>query len=209
MCHASSMLCFIAWSWTADDYQYHVHPSPLHYVIQRVAQRDRLILHHVARPTTPSTMASAFSSATIVSSREWTTTDSGCRLHRSVHAPGIQNIVLQGKTIISAGCVLRGDLQKVVPGRGSSAGGLIVGQGAVVGIGKYGFVGERTIIRPSTTLRDGWVPSRVKVRPRRMLTLRGLPPSASVPLCRSRSESTCMLARTASFKPRASGFGWS
>jgi dynactin-5 len=121
-------------------------------------------------------MASAFSSATIVSSREWTTTDSGCRLHRSVHAPGIQNIVLQGKTIISAGCVIRGDLQKVVPGRGSSAGGLVVGQGAVVGIGKYGFVGERTIIRPSTTLRDGWVSSRVQVRPSRMLTLRGLPP---------------------------------
>jgi len=100
-------------------------------------------------------MSSAFSSPTVVSSREWSTTDSGCRLHRSLHAPGIQNIVLQGKTIVGAGCVIRGDLQKVLPGRGSSAGVAVVGQGAVVGIGKYGYVGERTIIRPATTVRDG------------------------------------------------------
>ncbi len=97
-------------------------------------------------------MVSAFSTPHIVPYREWTTTDSGCRLHRSVQAPGIQNIVLQGKTIISADCVLRGDLQKVVQSR---SGAMSVGTGAVLGIGKYGFVGERSILRPAMTMRDG------------------------------------------------------
>ncbi len=60
--------------------------------------------------------------------------------------------MLQGKTIISADCVLRGDLQKVVQSR---SGAMSVGTGAVLGIGKYGFVEERSILRPAMTMRDG------------------------------------------------------
>ncbi|KAJ1651756.1 hypothetical protein IWQ61_007757 [Dispira simplex] len=64
-------------------------------------------------------------------------TDTGNKVSRKSVIYGSQNITLSGKTIIQAGCVIRGDLRR--------AGG---GQTLVIAIGRYCLLGENSVIRP-------------------------------------------------------------
>ncbi len=101
----------------------------------------------------------AFATSTIRPATSYTPTDSGCRIHRGSSLRGLANIVLQGKAVLEEGVVVRGDLQRVQYAPGAAREGeskAQVGGGAVVGIGRWGFVGERTIIRPAMVVRDGW-----------------------------------------------------
>ncbi|BGP18700.1 hypothetical protein JCM10213_006263 [Rhodosporidiobolus nylandii] len=73
-------------------------------------------------------------------SRDYIHTDTGNIVSRSCVITGSQNIVLGGKSILHAHCIIRGDLRRA----GASAGGGTV----VVAMGKYCRVGEGAVLRP-------------------------------------------------------------
>ncbi|GAA5822941.1 hypothetical protein JCM10212_004447 [Sporobolomyces blumeae] len=76
-------------------------------------------------------------------------TETGNIVSRQSSICGSQNIVLSGKSILSPGCVIRGDLRR--SGAGSKDGASSAGGGGstvVIAMGKYCFVGEGTVLRP-------------------------------------------------------------
>ncbi|GAA5876773.1 hypothetical protein JCM16303_006282 [Sporobolomyces ruberrimus] len=74
-------------------------------------------------------------------------TETGNIVSRQSQIYGSQNIVLSGKSILSPGCVIRGDLRRTGASSSSSGGG--GGGGTVViAMGKYCYVGESTVLRP-------------------------------------------------------------
>ncbi|EIW80314.1 dynactin subunit p25 [Coniophora puteana RWD-64-598 SS2] len=68
---------------------------------------------------------------------EFIETDTGNKVSRRATIAGPQNIILGGKTIISAACIIRGDLRRTGPGHT-----------VVIAMGRYCVVGEGCIIRP-------------------------------------------------------------
>ncbi|KAJ3009968.1 hypothetical protein HKX48_007649 [Thoreauomyces humboldtii] len=68
---------------------------------------------------------------------EFIETDTGNKVSRKSIICGSQNIVLGGKTIIQRDCMVRGDLRRTG-----------TGHAVVVAIGRYCFLGERSVIRP-------------------------------------------------------------
>ncbi|KLO07244.1 dynactin, subunit p25 [Schizopora paradoxa] len=68
---------------------------------------------------------------------EYIETDTGNKVSRKATIAGPRNIILGGKTIISSGAIIRGDLRRAGPGH-------IV----VIQLGRYCVVGEGCVIRP-------------------------------------------------------------
>lgn len=97
-------------------------------------------------------MASAFDETETV--RGYLTTDSGNRISQQARILGPRNIVLNGKTTVEAGCVLRGDLRRSgssSTGHGGAAGGASSASsagGTALMLGRYGHIGRDTILRP-------------------------------------------------------------
>ena len=75
---------------------------------------------------------------------EFIETDTGNKVSRNCSITGSQNIILGGKTIIHPGCVIRGDLRRVI---GT--------QSVVVSVGKYSVLGANSIIRPPYKIYKG------------------------------------------------------
>jgi len=69
--------------------------------------------------------------------------DTGNKVSRRATIAGPQNIVLGGKTIISSGAIIRGDLRRTGPGHT-----------VVIQLGRYCLLGEGSIVRfcPSQSL---------------------------------------------------------
>ncbi|GAA5938784.1 dynactin subunit 5 [Sporobolomyces koalae] len=72
-------------------------------------------------------------------------TETGNIVSRQSVIYGSQNIVLAGKSILSPGCVLRGDLRRSAATSSTTSGG---GATVVIAMGKYCFVGEQSVLRP-------------------------------------------------------------
>ncbi|KZW00581.1 dynactin, subunit p25 [Exidia glandulosa HHB12029] len=68
---------------------------------------------------------------------EFIETDTGNKVSRRATISGPQNIILGGKTIISSGAIIRGDLRRTGPGHA-----------VVISLGRYCVVGEGCVIRP-------------------------------------------------------------
>jgi len=62
--------------------------------------------------------------------------DTGNKVSRRATIAGPQNIILGGKTIISSGAIIRGDLRRTGPGHA-----------VVISLGRYCLVGEGCIMR--------------------------------------------------------------
>jgi hypothetical protein len=112
-------------------------------------------------------MASAFLDPIPISSKEYAFTDSGNVISRSAKIYGASNIVINGRSVIEKGCVIRGDLQRVVatPGVGGSAGTMsmqLASNTTSVNAGRYLSVGQGTVLRPPGKLYKGLVSSRCK-----------------------------------------------
>lgn len=105
-------------------------------------------------------MASAFLDPISISSREYAFTDSGNVISRSAKIYGASNIVINGRSVIEKGCVIRGDLQRVVatPGVGGNAGTMsmqLASNTTSVNAGRYLSVGQGTVLRPPGKLYKG------------------------------------------------------
>ncbi|KAG7530701.1 hypothetical protein FFLO_04871 [Filobasidium floriforme] len=105
-------------------------------------------------------MASAFLDPIPISSKEYAFTDSGNVISRSAKIYGASNIVINGRSVIEKGCVIRGDLQRVVatPGVGGSAGTMsmqLASNTTSVNAGRYLSVGQGTVLRPPGKLYKG------------------------------------------------------
>ncbi|KAI9568872.1 trimeric LpxA-like protein [Boletus coccyginus] len=70
------------------------------------------------------------------SKAEFIETDTGNKVSRRATIAGPQNIILGGKTIISSGAIIRGDLRRTGPGHA-----------VVISLGRYCLVGDGCIIR--------------------------------------------------------------
>ncbi|KAH9174965.1 dynactin subunit p25 [Lactarius sanguifluus] len=68
---------------------------------------------------------------------EFIETDTGNKVSRRATISGPQNIILGGKTIISNGAIIRGDLKRAGPGHA-----------VVISLGRYCLVGEGCVMRP-------------------------------------------------------------
>ncbi|KAJ3823502.1 dynactin subunit p25 [Lentinula raphanica] len=68
---------------------------------------------------------------------EFIETDTGNKVSRRATIAGPQNIILGGKTIISSGAIIRGDLRRSGPGHA-----------VVISLGRYCVVGEGCVMRP-------------------------------------------------------------
>jgi len=68
---------------------------------------------------------------------EYIETDTGNKVSRRATIAGPQNIILGGKTIISSGAIIRGDLRRTGPGHA-----------VVISLGRYCLVGEGCVVRP-------------------------------------------------------------
>ncbi|KAE9400637.1 dynactin subunit P25, partial [Gymnopus androsaceus JB14] len=68
---------------------------------------------------------------------EFIETDTGNKVSRRATIAGPQNIILGGKTIISSGAIIRGDLRRSGPGHA-----------VVISLGRYCLVGEGCVLRP-------------------------------------------------------------
>ena len=64
------------------------------------------------------------------------TKDTGNKVSRKATIAGPQNIILGGKTIISSGAIVRGDLRRSGPGHA-----------VVISLGRYCLIGEGCILR--------------------------------------------------------------
>ena len=73
-------------------------------------------------------------SATVSSS--YAVQDTGNKVSRRATIAGPQNIILGGKTIISSGAIIRGDLRRTGPGHA-----------VVISLGRYCLIGEGCIMR--------------------------------------------------------------
>lgn len=62
--------------------------------------------------------------------------DTGNKVSRRATIAGPQNIILGGKTIISSGAIIRGDLKRTGPGHA-----------VVISLGRYCLVGEGCVMR--------------------------------------------------------------
>lgn len=62
--------------------------------------------------------------------------DTGNKVSRRATIAGPQNIILGGKTIISSGAIIRGDLRRTNPGHA-----------VVISLGRYCLVGENCVMR--------------------------------------------------------------
>ena len=62
--------------------------------------------------------------------------DTGNKVSRRATIAGPQNIILGGKTIISSGAIIRGDLRRTGPGHA-----------VVISLGRYCLVGEGCVVR--------------------------------------------------------------
>lgn len=107
-----------------------------------------------------SKMASAFLDPIPISSKEYAFTDSGNVISRSAKIYGASNIVINGRSVIEKGCVIRGDLQRVVatPGVGGNAGTMsmqLASNTTSVNAGRYLSVGQGTVLRPPGKLYKG------------------------------------------------------
>ncbi|KAF8963667.1 trimeric LpxA-like protein [Flammula alnicola] len=71
------------------------------------------------------------------SKAEFIETDTGNKVSRRATIAGPQNIILGGKTIISSGAIIRGDLRRTGPGHA-----------VVISLGRYCLVGEGCVMRP-------------------------------------------------------------
>ncbi|KIJ65964.1 hypothetical protein HYDPIDRAFT_87875 [Hydnomerulius pinastri MD-312] len=71
------------------------------------------------------------------SKAEFIETDTGNKVSRRATIAGPQNIILGGKTIISSGAIIRGDLRRTGPGHA-----------VVISLGRYCLVGDGCIMRP-------------------------------------------------------------
>ncbi|KAL0072576.1 hypothetical protein AAF712_000339 [Marasmius tenuissimus] len=71
------------------------------------------------------------------SKSEYIETDTGNKVSRKAAIAGPQNIILGGKTIISSGAIIRGDLRRSGPGHA-----------VVISLGRYCLVGEGCVLRP-------------------------------------------------------------
>ncbi|KAK7472422.1 hypothetical protein VKT23_000536 [Stygiomarasmius scandens] len=71
------------------------------------------------------------------SKSEFIETDTGNKVSRRATIAGPQNIILGGKTIISSGAIIRGDLRQSRPGHA-----------VVISLGRYCLVGEGCVMRP-------------------------------------------------------------
>ncbi|KZV70008.1 dynactin subunit p25 [Peniophora sp. CONT] len=71
------------------------------------------------------------------STAEYIETDTGNKVSRRAAISGPQNIILGGKTIISSGAIIRGDLKRAGPGHS-----------VVISLGRYCLVAENCIMRP-------------------------------------------------------------
>lgn len=95
-------------------------------------------------------MASAFDEPSIV--RGYLITDSGNRISQQARILGPRNIVLNGKTTVEAGCVLRGDLRRSggasAAGTSSTSSSAAAAGGTALVLGRYGHIGRDTILRP-------------------------------------------------------------
>ncbi|KAF8911528.1 dynactin, subunit p25 [Gymnopilus junonius] len=77
------------------------------------------------------------------SKAEFIETDTGNKVSRRATIAGPQNIILGGKTIISSGAIIRGDLRRTGPGHA-----------VVISLGRYCLVGEGCVMSLSVTLSD-------------------------------------------------------
>jgi len=68
---------------------------------------------------------------------EFIETDTGNKVSRRATIAGPQNIILGGKTIISSGAIIRGDLRRSGPGHA-----------VVISLGRYCLLGEGCVVRP-------------------------------------------------------------
>ncbi|EJD07275.1 dynactin, subunit p25 [Fomitiporia mediterranea MF3/22] len=68
---------------------------------------------------------------------EFIETDTGNKVSRRATIAGPQNIILGGKTIISSGAIIRGDLRRTGPGHT-----------VVIQLGRYCVIGENCVVRP-------------------------------------------------------------
>nr|GAT56216.1 predicted protein [Mycena chlorophos] len=71
------------------------------------------------------------------SKAEYIETDTGNKVSRRATIAGPQNIILGGKTIISSGAIIRGDLRRTG-----------AGHAVVISLGRYCLVGEGCVMRP-------------------------------------------------------------
>lgn len=67
---------------------------------------------------------------------DFCTQDTGNKVSRRATIAGPQNIILGGKTIITSGAIIRGDLRRTGPGHA-----------VVISLGRYCLVGEGCIMR--------------------------------------------------------------
>jgi carbonic anhydrase/acetyltransferase-like protein (isoleucine patch superfamily) len=92
--------------------------------------------------------------------------DTGNKVSRRATISGPQNIILGGKTIISNGAIIRGDLKRAGPGHA-----------VVISLGRYCLVGEGCVMRwvspPQTTLSKSprFVQAALQDLPRRVQLL--------------------------------------
>lgn len=66
--------------------------------------------------------------------------DTGNKVSRRAAIAGPQNIILGGKTIISSGAIIRGDLRRTGPGHA-----------VVISVGRYCLIGEGCVMRYSAS----------------------------------------------------------
>ncbi|KAJ2928606.1 hypothetical protein H1R20_g8463, partial [Candolleomyces eurysporus] len=78
----------------------------------------------------------------LYSKAEFIETDTGNKVSRRATIAGPQNIILGGKTIISSGAIIRGDLRRTGPGHA-----------VVISLGRYCLVGEGCIMSDVTDER--------------------------------------------------------
>lgn len=83
-----------------------------------------------------------------MSKSAYISTDTGNLVSRSSSIYGSANLVLGGRTIISHGVIMRGDLRRA--GATTSTGSVVV-----VAVGKYCEFGEGSVIRPGCKMYKG------------------------------------------------------
>lgn len=105
-----------------------------------------------------SNMASAFLEPIPINPKEYAFTDSGNIISRSAKIYGPQNIVINGRSVIEKGCIVRGDLRRLIatPGATGSSGSVqLAGSATAVMSGRYLHVGQGTVLRPPGKLYKG------------------------------------------------------
>jgi dynactin-5 len=103
-------------------------------------------------------MASTFLEPVSINQKEYAFTDSGNVISRAAKIYGAQNIVINGRSVIEKGCIIRGDLRRLVstPGVGGSSGTMqLAGTHTSVNSGRYLAVGQGSVLRPPGKMYKG------------------------------------------------------